>query len=98
VLVAVWFGRVATTKGWVTVDAGPADLPAEVGGTTGELFPGTFTLDWGADPELPETRFLVLTVRANGDPKDRVRRRREWHRRVSAAVPGLSIRLAITSL
>ncbi|HVC93770.1 MAG TPA: hypothetical protein VND64_08770 [Pirellulales bacterium] len=74
-----------------------ADLPAEVCGITEELFPGPFTLDWDADPEVPETRFLVLTVHANGDPKDRVRRRREWHRRVSDAVPGLSIRLAITS-
>jgi len=61
----------------VTHLANPEDLPAEVGSITGELFPGTFTLDWDADPELPERRFLVLTVRANGDPKDRVRRRRE---------------------
>lgn len=73
------------------------ELPTEILEISAQLFPGPLQLDHESDPESPGERFLVLTVRASGSPRELVERRREWHRRVSEVLPDMSIRLAITS-
>lgn len=74
-----------------------ADLPPEVIAISADLFPGPLELHRETDPEAVEGPFLVLTVRARGTPKELVRRRREWHRRVCESLPGVDIRLIISS-
>lgn len=73
-----------------------SELPAAVIDISAELFPGPLEVHLEFDPELPNKKFVVLTVRASGKPKDLVRRRLAWHRRVSEAVPETNIRLCIT--
>jgi hypothetical protein len=75
-----------------------SELPVEIVQISTELFPGSLEVRVETDPEMPEDSFLVLTVHADGPAKDIVRRRREWHRRVSEMLPGTEIRLSITSL
>jgi hypothetical protein len=46
-----------------------------------DLFPGRVGIDQRSDPEFPQSRAIVVTVTASGDPAEIVRRRREWHKR-----------------
>jgi hypothetical protein len=75
-----------------------SELPVEIVQISTELFPGPLEVQLETDPEMPDDSFLVLTVHADGPVKNIVRRRREWHRRVSEMLPGREIRLSITSL
>lgn len=74
-----------------------ADLPTEIAIISTDLFPGPLELLRESDPEAPDEQFLVLTVSASGTPEELVRRRREWHRRVSESLPNVDIRLMISS-
>lgn len=74
------------------------DVPAEVVEITQELFPGTFDVWLESDPEDPATPFVVLMVHAQGDPKELVQRRLNWHRRVADVLPDAGFRLSITSV
>lgn len=76
---------------------GSVQLPPEVIKVSADLFPGPFEVHWEADPEVPGESFLVITVSADGKPKDLVQRRREWHRRVCKLLPENDIRLCLTS-
>jgi hypothetical protein len=74
-----------------------AAVPPEVIKVSADLFPGSLDARWESDPELPNQLFLVVTVQANGQPRELVQRRREWHRRVSQSLPDANIRLCLTS-
>jgi hypothetical protein len=73
------------------------EVSPEILAISADLFPGPVESHLEVDPELPSKQFLVLTVRASGKPKELVRRRREWHRRVSQTLHEVDIRLSITS-
>lgn len=74
------------------------DVPPEVIDITQELFPGPIDAWLESDPETPSTAFVLLMVRADGDPKEIVDRRLEWHRRVADSLPHAEFRLCITSI
>lgn len=54
---------------------------------TEEIFPGEVRIDVEADPEWPQDRYVVFTVKADGDARELVQRQCEWHRRVLAVAP-----------
>ncbi len=55
---------------------------------TGQLFPGTVTVDRMSDPECPRESWVVLTVEATGEPQEIIRRQCEWHERVAREFSG----------
>ena len=54
---------------------------------TGELFPGPVSVERMSDPEFPNETWEVLTVVAQGDAREIVRRRCEWHEQVARKFP-----------
>ena len=67
---------------------------------TQEMFPGSAPeIETMADPEDAENPFIVVTVQWAGDPRESVKKRLDWHRRVSLACAGQpgGVRLSIVS-
>ena len=60
---------------------------SEVLRLTGELFPGPVSVERMSDPERPSETWAVLTVVAQGDAREIVRRRCEWHEQVARQFP-----------
>ena len=78
----------------VTVDAS-SDLLVKIADITRSLFPGEVTWQEEFDPDAPEHHFLVFTARADGEPREVVDRRCEWHVRVEQLQPPFDCRLSI---
>ena len=60
---------------------------SEVLRLTGELFPGPVSVERMSDPERPNETWAVLTVAAQGDAREIVCRRCEWHEQVARQFP-----------
>ena len=65
-----------------------------------EVFATIPTTEVIFDPEEPEYRYLVLTVTWDGEPKEVIRRRLQWHDRVRCLLPDHAdvIRLSVVSV
>ena len=64
----------------------PADW-SEVLRLTEQLFPGTVSMERMSDPDSPHEAWVVLTVQAQGESQELLRRRCEWHERVALQFP-----------
>ena len=58
----------------------------EVLRVTREMF-GNATTEWLEDPDMPDARYLIVNVLADGTPQQLVQRSIEWHRRVAEYDP-----------
>ena len=47
-----------------------------------DLFPGEVEIEDRVDPEVPDLRYVVVSVHAKGDLEEIVDRQCEWHRRL----------------
>ncbi len=71
---------------------------AEVVAITEEMFGNRPLISLINDPEHPDVSFLVLTVRSQGDVKQIVDKRLEWHEKIDRIPPGNSGSFRLTIL
>ena len=70
----------------VSAPDSPADW-SDILHLTELLFPGTVSMERMSDPDSPQQAWVVLTVHAQGDSQQLLRRRCEWHERVALQFP-----------